>query len=220
MKVKKVEETGQNPEEGKKEVKKREIVEKVRGKKYIEAKGKIDRNKSYKASDAITLVKNSSYSAFDGTMEVHLVVKKIGVSANVALPHSAGKTKKIEVASEETIKKLQAGKVDFDVLLATADFMPKLVAFAKILGPRGLMPNPKTGTLIKSEKDADKFSVNTQSLKTEKIAPLIHTTFGKVSQKNEELEENLEAILKGIGRLQIVRAYIKSSMSPSVKLAI
>lgn len=220
MKVKKVEETEQNPEESKKEVKKREIVEKVRGKKYIEAKGKIDRNKSYKASDAITLVKDSSYSAFDGTMEVHLVVKKIGVSANVTLPHSAGKAKKIEVASEETIKKLQAGKVDFDVLLATADFMPKLVAFAKILGPRGLMPNPKTGTLIKSEKDADKFSANTQSLKTEKIAPLIHTTFGKVSQKNEELEENLEAILKGIGRLQIVRAYIKSSMSPSVKLAI
>jgi len=220
MKVKKIEEQPEAVEEGKKEVKKREIVEKVRGKKYIEAKAKIDRNKSYKISDAIKLVKDSSYSAFDGTMEAHLIVKKIGVSANVTLPYRGGKAKKIEVASDETIKKLQAGKVDFDVLLATADFMPKLVAFAKILGPRGLMPNPKTGTLIKSEKDADKFSANTLNLKTEKIAPLIHTTFGKVSQKDSELEENLEAILKGIGKLQIVRVFIKSSMSPSVKIAL
>ncbi|MEK7497322.1 MAG: hypothetical protein AAB656_00190 [Patescibacteria group bacterium] len=219
MKIKKIE-SEEGKDENKKEVKKREIVEKVRGKKYIDAKAKIDRNKTYGVVDAIKLVKNSTYSSFDGTMEVHLVVKKIGVSTNVALPNNAGKQKKIEVADEETVKKLEKGTVDFDILLSTAEFMPKLVSFAKILGPRGLMPNPKNGTIIKSEKDAAKFSANTLNLKTEKIAPLIHTTFGKVSQPDQELVDNLQVILTSEIKPQIVRVFIKSSMSPSVKLSL
>lgn len=216
MRIKKIEE--EVKDENKKEVKKREITEKVRGKKYIDAKAKIDKNKTYKLADAIKLVKESSYSSFDGTMEIHLVVKKVGVSTNVSLPNSAGKQKKIEVANENTVKKLEKGIVDFDILLSTAEFMPKLVVFAKILGPKGLMPNPKNGTLIKSEKDAAKFSTNTLNLKTERLAPLIHSTFGKVSQKDSELEENLRAILTSDIKSQIVRGFIKASMSPSVKI--
>ncbi len=192
----------------------------VRGKKYSEAKLKIDRNKNYSLSEAIVLVKATSYSKFDGTMEAHLIVKKEGLTAQVALPFSGGRVKKIEVADDETVKKLQAGKVDFDVLLATADQMAKLVPFARILGPKGLMPNPKNGTLIKSKEDAKKFSGNTITLKTEKTAPLIHTAFGKVSQKESELESNLEAIIKGVGKKQIVKGYIKATMSPSVRIAI
>ena len=193
---------------------------KARSKKYLEAKSKIVRDRLYTLPEAIKIVKETSYSAFTGTMEVHLIVKKVGTSARVTLPHSAGKQKKIEVASEDTIKKLTEGKIDFDILLATADMMPKLVAFAKLLGPKGLMPNPKNGTLIKSEKDAEKFSTNTVTIKTEKSAPLIHAVFGKVDQPDTELAENLQAILAGIGKIQIVRAYIKSTMSPSVKLAL
>lgn len=207
-------------EEQKEAKKKKEVVEKVRGKKYIEAKAKINRERFYSIPEAIKAIKDSSYSTFPGSMEVHLVTKKDGLSANVTLPYSTGKQKKVEVADEKTIEKLKAGKVDFDVLLATADMMPKLVPFAKLLGPRGMMPNPKAGTLIKSAKDAEKFSGNTLTIKTEKSAPLIHTMFGKVAQEDKELAENLEAILKGVGKTQILKAYIKSTMSPSVKISL
>lgn len=203
------------------EVKKKKLaIEKIRSKKYSEAKAKINRDKLYNAKEAIKLVKDASYSKFDGTMEIHIVAKKDGVSVNVTLPHSAGKAKRVEFATAETIKKLQAGKVDFDVLLATAEMMPKLVAFARVLGPKGLMPNPRNGTLVKSEADAKKFSGNSVTIKTEKAAPLIHIAFGKVSQSESELLENLEAIIKAVGKPQILKAFVKSTMSPSVKVQI
>ena len=194
---------------------------KVRGKKYTEAKAKINSSKPYPLKEAIALVKETSYSAFDGAVELHLVVKKIGTSTRVTLPHSAGKEKKVEIASEETVKKLSEGKIDFDVLLATPDMMSKLVPFAKVLGPRGLMPNPKNGTLISDVKKAKGFSGNTISVKTEKEAPLIHTVVGKVSQADKELLENAEAIFKALGGTkQILKVYAKASMGPSVKIAI
>jgi large subunit ribosomal protein L1 len=197
------------------------IVEKVRGKKYVEAKNKVAVGKAYSITDAIKLIKDTSYSKFTGTFELHLVVKKVGTSIQVALPHQAGKTKKIEVATDETVEKLKKGVVDFDILVATIDFMPKLVQFARILGPKGLMPNPKNGTLVADAKKASAFSASTVTIKTEKEAPLIHTVVGKVEQKDSEIEENIEAILKALGgSKQVVRAFVKSTMSPSVKLAI
>ncbi len=203
-----------------KTTKKTERKAKVRSKKYIEAYSKVNKTKLYPLNEAIKLVKKTSYSTFDGTVELHVVVKKAGISANVALPHSTGKEKVVEVAKESTIKKLEKGKIDFDILLATADMMPKLVPFAKILGPKGLMPNPKTGTLIKDIKEADKFSVNKINLKTEKKIPLIHTPVGKVSSKQKDLSDNIEAVLTGIGKRQIVKAYLAPTMGPSVKLVI
>lgn len=212
---------------------------KTRSKKYIKAKSLIDKTKLYKISDAVKLVKEISYSKFAGAVELHLIVKKKGLSLNVDLPHSTGSRKKIEIADENTIKKLEkasspegslrvgdsskpgtgpAGKLDFDVLLATPDMMPHLVPFAKILGPRGLLPNPKNGTIIKSAKDANKFSGNNLNLKTEKDAPIIHTVIGRVAQNDKELEENLNSVIAAIGAKQIERAYLKSTMSPSVKL--
>lgn len=195
--------------------------ERIRGKKYQEAKKKIKLGETYSVTDAIKMVKDTSYSAFDGTFEAHLVVKKTGLTANVTLPYSFGKAKKVEVASDETIKRLTTGKIDFDVLLATAEMMPKLVPFARLLGPRGLMPNPKNGTLIKDAKNAKDFSTDILTLKTEREAPLIHLSFGKVSQKDEELKENLEVVLKALGgSKQVVKGYIKSTMSPSVRISI
>lgn len=193
---------------------------KVRSRKYLEAKGKVDRNKLYSTKEAVELVKETSLSKFDGTITLHLVVKKEGLSTSLTLPHSTGKAKKIEVASEETIKKLEKGVVDFDVLLATADMMPKLVPFARILGPKGLMPNPKTGTLIKSAKDAERFNAAKLNIKTEKGAPVMHITVGKVSMKPAELAENIEAVLEAVSKKQIVKAYLAPTMGPSVKVAV
>ena len=200
------------------EAKKAKKAPRVRGKRWIDSKAQVDRNKEYKLLDAIKLCKKTSYSKFDGTMEMHLIVQKQGLSITVSLPFSAGKQKKIEIATEETIKKLKEGKVEFDILIATAEMMPKLVPFARILGPKGLMPNPKNGTLITDIKKAKDFSANSVTLKTEKDAPLIHTTFGKVSQKEEELEKNAKSIIDSISINQIVKAYIKPTMGPSVKV--
>jgi large subunit ribosomal protein L1 len=202
------------------ESKRREKVEKIRGTNYKNTKSQIESGKYYKFGEAIELLKKNSNTKFDQTLELHMVAKKQGLSVNVNLPHSGGKEKKIEVANDETIKKLETGKVDFDVLLATADFMPKLVKYAKILGPRGMMPNPKNGTLIKSAADAKKFSGNTKTIKTEKEAPLIHTSFGKLSQADKELTENAEAIINAIDRKKLVRIFMKSTMSPSLKIQV
>lgn len=197
----------------------KKIIERVRGKKYVEAKVKVDHEKFHTVSEAVKLVKESSYSKFDGTMELHLVVKKIGTSVQVILPHQAGKEKKVEIATDDTIDKLKAGKIDFDILVATPDMMPKLVPFARLLGPKGLMPNPKNGTLVNDSKKLKSFSAATLTLKTEREAPLIHAVVGKVSQKDEEIAQNIEAILKALGGDKgIVRAFIKATMSPSAKI--
>jgi len=192
----------------------------ARGKKYQDAIALVDRKKLYPLSEALELLGSLSYTKFDATVELHIVVKKIGLSAKVSFPHSTGKTKVVELADDNTIKKLEKGEVDFDVLLSTADMMPKLVPFARVLGPRGLMPNPKSGTLMKDAKDAKSFSANNVLLKTEKKSPVIHTTIGKVSQPKKELAANAEAVFAALAPRQTTRAYLVTTMGPSVKVDI
>lgn len=193
---------------------------KVRSKKYKEAKSQIDRNKKYEISDAIKLARETSYVKFDGSLEMHFVIKKTGFSTSISLPHTFGKEKKVEIVSDETVKKLKEGKIDFDVLLATPDMMPKIVPFARLLGPKGLMPNPKNGTLIKNAKDAQNFSTGAITMKTEKEAPVVHMVAGKLSMKDEDLKENIKVIMDSLGKNQIVKAYIAPTMGPSIKLAV
>lgn len=194
---------------------------KKRGKKYLAARTKIDPTKTYTLPEAIKLVKETSFSGFDATVEAHLVTLKPGIQAEVTLPYFQGKTKRVEIASDETLKKLEAGKIDFDILISTPAFMSKLVKYAKVLGPKGLMPNPQNGTITDQPEEAvKKLQKGATSLKTEQSAPLVHTVFGKVSQKEEELEANLKAILAAVGTNNIKKAVICSSMGPGIKLGL
>lgn len=218
-------EEGSEPSKEKGKEKKEEALQRRkgqegRGKNYKTARKKIDKSKRYSVKKAVDLIKDISFTKFDATIELHLVVKKDNFSKQAELPHSTGKQKKIEIANENTIKNLKKGKIDFDILLATKDMMPKLVPFAKDLGPKGLMPNPKNGTLIKDKKEADKFKGNALTLKTERKAPLIHTHVGKVKQDKKELIENIEAVLDTVGKRQIERAFLTATMTPSVRLKV
>jgi large subunit ribosomal protein L1 len=192
---------------------------KERGKKYKAAKTQIDPTKLYSLAEAIKLLKETSYSKFDGKAEAHFKVTKKGFQTEIELPHFQAKQKKVVVADEAVIKQIEAGKIDFDVLLASPKTMPQLVKFAKILGPKGLMPNPKKGTITnKPEEAIKKFQKASMNIKTEKDVPLIHLVFGSVKQPEKELSANLETLLKAIGVKNIQKAVIKATMGPGIKI--
>lgn len=194
---------------------------KVRGKKYAVARAKTDPTKSYEPTEALKLACETSISSFPGRIELHIVLARGTVNKLIDLPYSPGATKKVEIASNETVEKLKAGKVDFDVLVASPSMMGKLVPFARVLGPRGLMPNPKNGTISENpEEAAKKFGGNTLNVKSEAKAPLVHTVFGRTNQPQEELLANLNAVLTAIGQKTINRAYLAPTMGPSIKLFI
>jgi large subunit ribosomal protein L1 len=217
-----VEATAEEPkEEVKKETSKKPAEIKIRGKAYQAAKTKVETGKAYSLTEAIKLLKETSFSKFVGSAEVHLVVNKKGLSGEALLPHYEAKAKVVEIASDETIKKIENNKIDFDILIATPAFMPNLVKFAKVLGPKGLMPNPKTGTITeKPEETLKKLSKASFVYKTEGSAPIIHSVFGKVNQKEEELEANLKALIKAINPKNIISGVVKASMGPAIKIKI
>lgn len=203
-----------------KKVVKKKLKAKIRarGKKYQEARKKIDRNHVYPPPKAIKLAQQTSISKFNGAIEVHLVVREVGQKGEVEFPHSTGKQTRIAITNDEVLKKIAKGKIDFDVLLATSVMMPKLTKYAKILGPRGLMPNPKAGTITeKPEKLAKKMAGKTQ-FKTEAKAPLIHLVIGKVDSKAQNLEANFKALIEAIGVNKIKKAVITSTMGPGIKV--
>jgi large subunit ribosomal protein L1 len=195
-------------------------VSRPRSKTYLLAKQQVDSTQTYPLPEALALLRKISFAKFNPTVELHLNVREKGISFPVTLPHSTGLTKTYAVADEATLAKIEANKIDFDVLVASPAQMSQLTKFAKILGPRGLMPNPKTGTLA-----ADPQAVVTQmkasavtTLRTEKDAPLIHTVVGKLSLTDKALTENIQAILSASN--QITKAVLKSTMSPGIKIAL
>lgn len=192
---------------------------KVRSEAYKIAKSKIDVNKTYTVSDALKLLKQINLTKFDPTVELHITLINGSFSQTVELPYFTGKTRRIAIANDATIAKIESGKIDFDVLLASPKDMPKLVKLAKILGPKGLMPNPKNNTIVNNPEETAKKMSDTISIdiKTEKTAPIIHTLVGKLSQSEKELSANISAILKPLS--QIKKIVIKSTMSPAIKLA-
>lgn len=210
----------ETPEEEKQE-KQRATSPHKRGKRYLAAAVKIDPTRRYAIPDAIELARETSISRFPGTLELHLKLDKKG-RFEIALPHqNAVSKKRVEVVSDDTIGKLQAGIIDFDILISTPEFLPKLVPFARLLGPRGLMPNPKNGTLTANPKAAvEKFSGNTLVLQTEKDAPLIHVVVGRLTDDPNHLGDNIKAIIKALGAGKAQKAVISPTMGPGIRLAL
>lgn len=185
---------------------------------YLQNRTFIDKTKHYDITEAIELLKKMKLSSFDETVEVHVNTTDKGLKGSVSYPHSTGKTTRIIVADEKVLKEVEAGKINFDVLIAHPSLMPKLARLAKILGPKGLMPNPKNGTVSDKPEEVAKKMAGSFTFKTEPNFPLVHTLIGKISYPNKNLEENFLALVKAIGQTKIVSVFIKTTMSPSVKI--
>ena len=221
------------------------------GKKYVEASNKVERNKLYTKEEAIKLVKDTSITNFDGTVEVafklNLDTRKADqqLRGSMVLPNGTGKTKRVlviakgEAASEakkagadfvgeqEMIDKMANEKwFDFDVIVATPDMMASLGKIGRVLGPKGLMPNPKTGTVTmtpaKAVEDIKKGMV---SYKTDTYGN-VHTVIGKVSFDEGKLLENLDYVYNTINKSKptvvkgkfIENITVSSTMGPGIKI--
>ena len=222
-------------------------------KRIKEARAKIVSDKIYPIAEAIKLVKETSVVKFDASIEVHArlgIDPKKGdqiIRASVILPHGTGKTVKVAafvsedrikeakdagadlVGSEELIAKIKkTSKTDFDIAVTVPEMMPKLAVIAKVLGQKGLMPNPKTGTinpdLTKMIGEIKKGKVSYKNDTTSNV----HLTIGKVSFDEAKLIENFETFLASLKKVKpssVKATYIKalflaSSMGPSIKVSI
>lgn len=221
------------------------------GKKYVEASKKIDKSKLYSAVEAISLVKETSVANFDSTVEVAI---KLNIDAkksdqnlrgSFVLPNGTGKKKRILVIAkgEAATKAKEAGAdfvgdkdmidkishenwFDYDVIVATPDMMPELGKIGKVLGPKGLMPNPKTGTVttdvVKAIEDINKGMV---SYKNDSYGN-IHTIIGKASFDNDKLVENLNYVVTTVAKAKpasvkgvfINNISVASTMGPGVRV--
>ncbi len=223
------------------------------GKKYVEAAKLVDRSQYFEAADAIALVKKTATAKFDETVELHLRTGCDGRHAEqqirgaVVLPNGTGKTVKVLVfakgpkvdealaagadyaGGEELIPRIQNdGWLDFDVVVATPDMMGVVGRLGKVLGPKGLMPNPKAGTVTMDVTKA----IN--DIKAGKIeyrldkANIIHVPVGKVSFTEEALEQNYNALMDAILKAKpaalkgqyIKSATLASTMGPGVRLSV
>jgi len=223
------------------------------GKKYLAAAAKIDPNQAYTPSEAIALAKDTSTVKFDATVEVHI---RLGVDPRhadqqvrdvVVLPHGLGKTVRVLVFAQsdgatfareagadivadddETIAKILGGWTDFDVAISTPDMMGKVGRLGRILGPRGLMPNPKAGTVVPPEDIARvvrESKAGRVEFRVDKTSNL-HIPVGKVSFDKEKLYENLAALMEAIKKarpaaskgIYIRRVTLTTTMGPGIKV--
>jgi len=206
-----------------KKEKKKKFKAKKHSNKYLQAIMKLDKGKIYPISEAFLLLRKVSLAKFDASVELHINTIEKGLRGKTKLPHGTGKEIKVQIADVSSIDKIinlvEKGKIDFDVLVAHPQVMPKLAKIAKFLGPKGLMPNPKSGTIsTEPEKVADNLKGGEINWKSEADFPIIHQVIGKMSFKDKQLEENLQAFLKSIGSNKIKSVTLKSTMSPGIKI--
>lgn len=220
-------ESGETPEESKKKKAKKQKKARERSKRYKNVIGLIDRKKLYPLSEAVALVKKTSLTRFDGTVELHVNLNPASISeksdfrGSVSLPHGTGKEVRVAIADDALVAAVEAGKIEFDVLVAHPSMMGKLAKVARTLGPKGLMPNPKNGTVTDNpEKRAKELSHGQVNFKSEPENPIVHMAIGKLSFEDAKLTANVTAIFAAIGSNKILRATLTSTMGPGVKLAI
>jgi large subunit ribosomal protein L1 len=220
----------------------------LHGKKYREAEKKIEKGKVYPLDEAIKLAKDTSYSKFVGSIELHIRLntdpkkKEQAVRANFVLPHSTGKKVKIVVftskpaslkgkveaaGGEELVEKISKGWSDFDVALATPEMMPKIAKVAKILGPKGKMPNPKSGTITdKPEEAIEEFSKGKIEIKSD-AGGSVHIALGKLDMEDKSIKENLLKVVEALSSARpsgvkgnFLRSItLSASMGPGIKVA-
>ncbi|MDO8487065.1 MAG: hypothetical protein Q7S45_02130 [Candidatus Curtissbacteria bacterium] len=213
------------------------------GKKYLESLAKVEKGKLYPAAEALELLAKTSYTKFDPSVEIHLGINVKSLRGSVNFPHSVGPvkekrylvfaeknppaggadTKNIIWADADTIAEIESGKLkpnrDFSIVIASPKFMPHLAKVAKILGPAGMMPNPKTGTITENPTKAIEENTGSGSeYRTDPTAPIIHAKIGKLSEKSDNLKENLRALVLAVGPQKIKKATITSTMSPGIKI--
>lgn len=206
--------------------------QKPRSKKYQEAAKLVDPEQTYVIDEAVDLAKKVSYSKFDGALEIHLNTNIKNLRGAVSLPFASGKSKKIlafgkgaeesgadMVGDDKKIEEISKGKIDFDVLVTTPEWMGKIAPLAKVLGPKGLMPNPKNDTITDDLKEAvSEAQSGKLEYKTESNQKVMHLSLGKISQPNEELSQNVKVLLSNIGKSKIRKAVLSPTMGPGVKL--
>jgi large subunit ribosomal protein L1 len=216
----------------KKSTKQEKKARKHRSAKYIEVREKVERMRLYSIPEATQLAKDASYSKYDGTLEVHINTSNKGVRGLVTLPFASGKKLKIMafgkgadesgadmVGDDAALAEIAKGKISFDVLVTTPDWMPKLARAAKVLGPKGLMPNPKSGTIsMDLKKTVGELQGGKTEYKSESKANVIHLGIGKLSQPSEELSQNLKLLLATIGKSKIKKAVISPTLGPSIRI--
>jgi large subunit ribosomal protein L1 len=220
-KEEKAEEAKAEVEEAAEKVAKK-IVARKRSNKYKAMVKQVKKEELYSIKDAVeTLAKLAAKTKLK-TVELHLNTRETGLRGELKLPHSTGKDVKIAIFSEELAAKITANQIDFDMLLCTPADMPKIARFAKVLGPKGLMPNPKSGTVTEHPEERAKqlASGGTLPYKTEAKFPLIHLNLGSITQNNGDLVDNITESIRSIGVSKIKSAFISCTHTPSVKLAI
>lgn len=222
----------ETPRDDKKKKSQKPGKAKPRSKKYQELTKDLDRTQAYSLNEAIDMVKKLSYSKFNGTLEAHVNTAQTGIRGLVSLPFATGRKLRILVfgkdaetsgadivGSDEIIEQINKGKIEFDIVVTTPEWMPKLAKVARILGPRGLMPNPKNGTItVDLKKAVEGFQAGKTEYKTEPKAPVIHIALGKIDQPNEELSANIKTLYQTIGKSRVKKITLSPTMGPGVKV--
>jgi large subunit ribosomal protein L1 len=220
-------EKGETSSETRKEASKKKAKKgkaKVRSQKYQKALELIDRNKKYEVAEALELVKKTSTTKFDGNVEVHIrVLGKTGKPEQarglIQYPNATGRKLNVVILDDKTIDEIAStSKVEADIYLTTAANMPKVAKLAKILGPKGKMPNPKSGTITDDPEKAKKeLEGGKTEYKTDSYG-IIHQIIGKVSGANEALEQNLKTLLDVLPKDKINSINLCATMGPAVKI--
>ncbi|OGC56044.1 hypothetical protein A2797_02505 [candidate division WWE3 bacterium RIFCSPHIGHO2_01_FULL_48_15] len=205
----------------------RSKVKKVRGKKYVAASGKRG-TEELTLEEAVKKAKELSYAKFDASLDAHITLElekaDQQIRAFTVLPHGTGKELRVLVfsrdADEAKIEEISAGgAIPYDAVVATPAFMSKLAKVARILGPKGLMPTPKTGTVTDDpEKVVEELKKGRVEIKTE-VKPVIHVSIGRVSFPDEHLVANFKAVVAELKKQSKIKSVILApTMGPSVKV--